>query len=254
MSRPQLLTRPSSVTARSKTVILVSGGNTGIGFEIVKKLASENPNNQILMGCRDTHKGEDAVASMGAPRNVNPIQLDITDDESIEHCFLAIQQHFGKLDVLINNAGTAAKDLSNSGASLRQRYELCVNVNVTSTAVLTDKMVPLLEKSTLPKIIFIGSTVGSIKTLLDSKDFYRGPWYNSSKAAENYLAAYYSKIYPKWKINIVCPGHRSTGLNDLEMSEESDPKLGAIRAVELVAEGPEGVTGTYSRTGGQIPW
>jgi NADP-dependent 3-hydroxy acid dehydrogenase YdfG len=80
------------------------GGNAGIGFEIVKSL-SQLPNHQILMGCRDTHKGEIAAASMGAPINVNPIQLDVTDDESIELAYLTIAQMFGKLDILIHNAG-----------------------------------------------------------------------------------------------------------------------------------------------------
>lgn len=41
---------------------------------------------------------------MGAPINVNPIQLDVTDDESIQHAYLTIAQMFGKLDVLIHNA------------------------------------------------------------------------------------------------------------------------------------------------------
>ena len=57
------------------------------------------------MGCRDTHKGELAVASMGAPINVNPIQLDVIDDKSIEHAYLTVAQMFGKLDILIHNAG-----------------------------------------------------------------------------------------------------------------------------------------------------
>jgi NAD(P)-dependent dehydrogenase (short-subunit alcohol dehydrogenase family) len=237
----------------NKTVILVTGGNTGIGLEIVRKLASDSPNNQILLGCRDTHKGESAVASMGAPRNVNPIQLDITDDDSIEHAYLAIEQHFGKLDVLINNAGTAAVH-EPEGTTIRQKFDLCMNVNVTSAAVLTEKMVPLLEKSKLPKVIFISSTLGSIGTVLQRGVMFKGPWYNSSKTAMNALAAYYSKLYPGWKVNAVCPGLRSTGLNDVVMSEESDPKHGAVRACELVAEGPNGVTGTYSRTGEEIPW
>ena len=80
------------------------GGNAGIGYEIVKSL-SKLPNHQVLMGCRDTHKGEIAVASMGAPMNVNPMQLDVTDDESIEHAYLTVAQMFGKLDVLVHNAG-----------------------------------------------------------------------------------------------------------------------------------------------------
>ncbi|ETI24786.1 hypothetical protein G647_04156 [Cladophialophora carrionii CBS 160.54] len=252
MSRPQLLSRPSSVVAQKKTIILVTGGNTGIGYEIVKKLARDSPTNQVLMACRDTHKGEEAVAAMGAPLNVNPIQLDITDDESIEHCFLAVQQHFGKLDVLVNNAGTAAQHLG-PDATLRERFDLCMNVNVTSTAVLTDKLALLLEKSALPKVIFISSTVGSIQTNLKALT-YKGVWYNASKTAVNMLAVHYAKVYPRWKVNSVCPGYRATGLNNAELTDETDPRLGAVRAAELVAEGPDGVTGTFSRADGPVPW
>lgn len=254
MSRPQLQSRPSSVAAQNKTIILVTGGNTGIGYEIVKKLASDSPNNQVLLGCRSTHKGEEAVSSMGAPTNVNPIQLDITDDKSIEHCYLAIQQHFGKLDVLVNNAGTAADYGTAETATVREKFELCMNVNVTSTAVLTEKMAQLLEKSKLAKVIFISSTLGSIQTTLDVGIMWNGPWYNSSKSAVNALAVHYAKLYPTWKVNSVCPGYRATGLNGAELNDETDPKLGAVRAAELVAEGLDGVTGTYSRTGEQIPW
>jgi len=253
MSRPGLQHRPSSIAIANKTVVLVTGANAGIGYEIVKKLALDHPDVQVLMGCRDTHKGEEAVASMGAPRNVNPIQLDIADDESIQHCCLAIEQHFGRLDILINNAGTAAQHLP-AEATLREKYELSYSVNVTSTAVLTDKLIPLLEKSKLPKIIFVSSTLASIGKTLAAGDPVPVPWYNSSKSAVNAIAVYYAKAYPNFKVNTVCPGYRATSLNGAEMSEERHPKHGATRVAELVAEGSDGKTGTYSDAQGPIPW
>ncbi|KIX00614.1 uncharacterized protein Z518_09679 [Rhinocladiella mackenziei CBS 650.93] len=253
MSRPGLLHHPSSIAAVEKTIVLVTGGNTGIGYEIVKKLASENRTFQVLMGCRDTVKGEAAVASMGAPINVNPIQLDITDDESIEHCYLAIDQNFGKLDILVNNAGTAAQHLPDN-ATLRDKFNLSLSVNVTSTAVLTDKLTSLLEKSKLPKVIFVSSILGSIQTTLDRGILYHGIWYNSSKSAENALSTFYAKAHPNWKVNAVCPGYRATGLNGQKLTEETHPKHGAIRVAELAAEGADGVTGTYSNSAGTIPW
>ncbi|KAI1612516.1 hypothetical protein EDD37DRAFT_310205 [Exophiala viscosa] len=253
MSRPSLQHRPSSVAAANKTVVLVTGGNTGIGYEIVKKLATENSNFQILLGCRDTRKGEEAVASMGAPRNVNPIQLDITDDKSIEQCYLAINQHFGKLDILINNAGTAARELPET-ATLREKYDLTFNVNVTSTAVLTDKLIPTLEKASLPKIIFISSGLGSIQRTLEREKPLPVPWYNASKTAINAITAYYAQLYPNFKVNAVCPGYRATGLNGAELTEEMHPKLGAVRVGQLVAEGEDGVTATYSTSEGPLPW
>lgn len=279
MSRPGLTSRPSSIAAAKKTIILVTGGNTGIGYEIVKRLASDSVNNQVLLGCRDTHKGEAAVASMGAPLNVNPIQLDVTDDASIEHCYLAINQHFGKLDVLINNAGTAARELlsssststsgdndndndnkkdgdgSGSGATLREKFDLCFSVNATSPAVLTERLAPLLAKSPLPKVIFVSSVLGSIQTTLERGPMYDGIWYNSSKSAVNAVAVFFAKKQPKWKVNVVCPGYRATGLNGAELSSDAmHPKHGAERVAQLVAEGPAGASGTYSNAERAIPW
>lgn len=255
-SRPGLGRSGSSIMAATKTVSLVTGGNAGIGYEIVKKLA-ENPDQQVLMACRDTGKGEAAAASMGAPKNVNPIQLDITDDESIEHCFKTIEQLFGKLDILINNAGTAGK-ANGYDRKPREIYDEVFSVNVTSAALLTDAMTPLLEKSKNPKVIMISSGLGSIQGVLDKNSApLPVPWYSASKSAMNYLCVYYAKKFPEWKVNAVCPGYRATGLNTAVLSDETDPALGAVRAVQLALEGKDGVTGTYSHSDGPdgvYPW
>ena len=233
------------------------GGNTGIGFEIVKKLSSEYPSYHILMGSRDVHKAEDATSSLGAPTNINPIQLDVTDDASINHCFKAVEQHFGRLDVLINNAGTAGRDLS-GGRDLdnwREVFNHCYNVNVTGAAILTETMLPLLQKSKLPKIIFISSELGSIANVLRPEaKLLPVPFYSASKSAVNYLAAYYANKCPHFKVNSCCPGFNATGLNNAELTEENDPRNGAVNAVRLATEGPNGATGTYTNKEGPIPW
>lgn len=256
MSRPGLQHRPSSIAAANKTIILVTGGNTGIGLEIVKALARGNPQNQVLLGCRDTLKGEEAAASLGAPVNVNPIQLDVEDDKSIEHAFLTIQQFFGKLDVLINNAGTAGNHLPPESTSLRQKFDHTLSVNVTSQAVLTTALAPLLDKSRAPKVVFLSSSLGSVQNTLDSADKpWEGLWYTSSKTAVSGLTSWFTKTYPRWKVNAVCPGVRATGLHkDGVSGDEANPKYGAIRVVELVRDGPDGVTGTFSSKEGHVPW
>ncbi|KIV96287.1 hypothetical protein PV10_00170 [Exophiala mesophila] len=255
MSRPGLLHRPSSIAAANKTIILVTGANTGIGLAIVKALAMASPQNHVLLGCRDTLKGEDAAASIGALINVNPIQLDIEDDKSVEHAFLTINQYFGKLDVLINNAGTAGNHLP-KGSTLRQLFDHTLSVNVTSQAVLTHSLTPLLEKSQKPKVIFLSSSLGSVqKTLESSSKPWEGLWYTSSKTAVGGLTAWYAKTFPRWRVNAVCPGLRATALHKNDVSgDETDPKFGAVRVVELVQEGPNGVTGTFSSKDGPVPW
>ena len=258
-------TRPSFARKMTsdKTIVLVTGGNTGIGYEIVKSLVQSpetKSTHHVLLGCRDVHKGEAAAASLGGPTNLNPIQLDVTDDESIDHCYKTIDQHFGRLDIAIMNAGSSGRDLriqyeasGRSPPTVRELYTHVYNVNVIGVGVLTDKLVPLLEKSMLPKIIFISSTLGSISWTLGAP-MDPIPWYNSSKAALNMLCACYTHRYPKWKVNTCCPGYRATGLNGAEKNEDTDPAKGALNAIRLVLEGPDGATGTYSNIEGPISW
>jgi NAD(P)-dependent dehydrogenase (short-subunit alcohol dehydrogenase family) len=116
-------------------------------------------------------------------------------------------------------------------------------------------MLPLLQKSKLPKIIFISSGLGSIANVLRPEaKLVPVPFYSAPKAAMNYLAAYYTKKCPYFKVNSCCPGFNATGLNNAELTEESHPRNGAINAVRLVTEGPTGATGTYTSKEGPIPW
>ena len=199
-SRPGLSRSGSSIMAATKTITLISGGNTGIGYEIVKSLC-QHPDQHILMGCRDTEKGEAAVASMGAPRNVNPIQLDVQDDESIDHAVKTIEQLFGKVDILINNAGTAGR-AGGFDRKPREIWDEVFAVNVTGVGLLTEAMTPLLQKSKAAKVIMITSGLGSIQSVLDGKGaLIPVPWYSASKSAVNYLCAYYAKKFPEWRVN-----------------------------------------------------
>jgi NAD(P)-dependent dehydrogenase (short-subunit alcohol dehydrogenase family) len=121
--------------------------------------------------------------------------------------------------------------------------------------MLTEKMAPLLEKAKLPKVIFVSSGAGSMQRQLGKEaPLLPVPMYGASKAAMNFFAGWYSKKYPKWKVNAVCPGRRATAINGAELSEETHPALGAIRVEQLVKDGLDGVTGTFSNKDGPILW
>ena len=112
-------------------------------------------------------------------------------------------------------------------------------------------MKPVVEKSKLPKIIFVSSEAGSIGAVLNGKEIPPSlSVYGASKAAANYLMAVHGMRRPHWKVNAVCPGARSTGIRQLEEREDTHPALGAVRVLQLVQEGPGGVTGTFSNSEG----
>ena len=91
-------------------IVLVTGANTGIGFEIVKELCSSEKAYEIVVGGRSLTKAEQAAKSIasGFPSTrskVWPMQIDIEDDESIQRIYDDVQTRFGRLDFLVNNAG-----------------------------------------------------------------------------------------------------------------------------------------------------
>jgi NAD(P)-dependent dehydrogenase (short-subunit alcohol dehydrogenase family) len=93
------------------SVVLITGGNTGIGYESVKALYASPQPHTILMGSRSLEKANDAISKIKgeipeSKSDVVPIQIDIEDDASIENAFKEIESKYGRLDSLVNNAGT----------------------------------------------------------------------------------------------------------------------------------------------------
>ena len=94
----------------SREVILVTGANTGLGFQIVRALCGSEKAYDILLAGRSLQKVQDAVKSAteefsSSSSKVHPLQVDIENDESIQKAFEEVQTKFGRVDALINNAG-----------------------------------------------------------------------------------------------------------------------------------------------------
>lgn len=96
----------------SKTV-LVTGGNTGLGLEIIRALYQSSSTYNLLLGSRSLEKAEAAISAVKSEEAstssaiIEPIQIDIEDDESISRAFETVEKKFGHLDILVNNAGTS---------------------------------------------------------------------------------------------------------------------------------------------------
>lgn len=238
-----------------KQIVLISGANQGIGFEIVKKLASDDSSYHILMGTRSLSNGQAALASLPPGLSVQPLELDIMSDASISRAHDSVAHEFGRLDVLINNAGIAIFEPPPT-MSLREQYSKTFETNSVSAACLTEAFLPLLRRSTNPRIIFMTSGLGSIGSTLDPSSGAYGmdmPTYKASKAAMNMIMAHYAVKLKEdgFKVNACCPGHVATGLNG---GTGNHPSVGAINACRLATAGPDGETGTYTNKDKTFPW
>lgn len=95
------------------TIVLITGGNSGIGYETVKALYASPEAHTILMGSRSLDKAAEAIKTLQSEvsetsSEVVPIQIDIEDDASIEKAFKEVESKYGRVDALVNNAGKSA--------------------------------------------------------------------------------------------------------------------------------------------------
>jgi NAD(P)-dependent dehydrogenase (short-subunit alcohol dehydrogenase family) len=237
-----------SLTPSEKTIVLISGANTGIGFEIAKKLATEHPTYHVLMGSRSLSKAQTAISSLPTGLSIQPLELDVTSDASIQAAYDAVASEHGRLDVLINNAGIANRAV-HPDATFRQELTQIIDTNAISAACLTEIFIPLLRKSSNPRIVFITSRLGSITRTFDINHANYGldqPAYKTSKAAMNMIMAHYAVKFKGegFKVNACCPGYCATNLN--AGNGTNDVSTGAFNACRLATAGKDGETGTFT--------
>ena len=102
--------RPTFLTMPQPEIILITGANTGIGFQIVRALCDSDRTYDIILGGRSLTKVHEAISSAvvefpSSRSHLSPLQVDIEHDDSIKRAFDEIQSKFGRLDALVNNAG-----------------------------------------------------------------------------------------------------------------------------------------------------
>ncbi|CAF4203085.1 unnamed protein product, partial [Rotaria sp. Silwood2] len=137
--------------------------NKGIGFELVKQLATNHPTDLILLGSRNQQRGEEALAQLGSSLNVKVFLADASSKESIEQTKQEIQKKYvGHLDVLINNAGTAIRK-----SGLKTLKDI-FNTNVYAVKQMNDAMSPLLRNS--GRIVNVSIEAGAMSMKYCSQD------------------------------------------------------------------------------------
>ncbi|KAK1061348.1 hypothetical protein LTR74_011099 [Friedmanniomyces endolithicus] len=249
----------------AKQILLITGGNTGLGYEAIKALYASATPYEILMGSRKVSNGEQAIEKLKeevkeSSSNVSVVQADVTSDQSLEKLVGGIESKYGKLDVLINNAGAGFDTQIQSGAlSIREAYNASWDTNVTGTQVLTTLSMPLLIKSSNPRLLFVTSGTSSlIQTDLSEGIFARlnaapdAGWpkqgqlnpvtsYRSTKTGLNMLMREWARILRNDPVKVfaISPGFLATGLGgvgaeQLKKMGAQDPAIGGKFITDLV--------------------
>lgn len=238
-------------------IALVTGANQGIGLAIATMLAKEH-GHHVIVASRNAAAGAKVAESLRAEgHKASNIQLDLTSESSINAAATSIEADFGHLDVLVNNAGILL-DTKNPNQGFHDLLTETFATNVIGTALVTEAMIPLLRASSLPRLVFVSSIMGSLHqaTVRDTPFFsidYKV--YDASKAAINMLALNYARNLEDVgaRVNIVCPGLVSTNLTGY-MQWGSTPEVGAKRIVEMAIVDKDGPTATFSDRNGLIAW
>jgi NAD(P)-dependent dehydrogenase (short-subunit alcohol dehydrogenase family) len=237
-------------------VALVTGANKGIGFETARQLASLGLT--ALIGARDDQRGKEAAATLqGEGLDVQFVRLDVSDPTTHDEARRFVEEKFGRLDVLVNNAGIALDGTQKPSEVDMQTLRATFDTNFFGMIGVTQALLPLIRKSTAGRIVNVSSGLASLTLHSDpSWDFY--PYkllaYNASKTALNAFTVMLAHELKDSgiKVNSADPGFTATDMN--AHRGHQTVAQGAAVIVQLATLSADGATGSYFNDQGVVPW
>ena len=240
-------------------VALITGANRGIGFETAKGLGELGIT--IIIGARDLAKGTAAAEKLRAKgMKAEAIAYDAADPNAADAVYAHIADKHGKLDILVNNAGAIYEQLlgKNSSTDISpQILQETFQTNLFAVVALTQKLLPLIEKSPAGRIVNLSSILASL-TLHSMADSPIGPAksfaYNASKTALNMYTVHLAHALADTpiKVNAAHPGWVKTELGgENAPMEVADSGRTSVRLATLDANGPNG---GFFHEADTLPW
>ena len=224
--------------ASERRVALVSGANRGIGAEIARQLAADHG---FLVYAGARKPGE-----VDAADGIEPIELDVTEQGTVEAARERIASEAKRLDALVNNAGVYGDPVGAADYDLDRAHEV-IEVNTFGPWRLTEAFLALLRASDAPRIVNVSSGAGQLSDMNGGRAAYR-----ISKAGLNALTRTLASDERWLKVNTMCPGWVRT-----DMGGSAAPRSveeGADTAVWLATLPDDGPTGGFFRNRKPIPW
>ncbi len=244
--------------ANAKKVALITGANKGLGFEMARQLGKTGV--AVVLAARDPQKGEAAAEALRKQGvDAQFLKLDVTNRQDHSAAARFLDQNFGRLDILINNAGIAGEQLGagSPGSPSDEVLQKTFDTNFFAPVALTRALLPLLKKSEAGRIVNMSSILGSQTLHADPNSpiyNFKALSYDASKAALNSFTIHlaFELKDTKIKVNSAHPGWVKT-----DMGTDAAPMEipeGGKTGVELALLGADGPTGGYFHLGKPLPW
>jgi len=242
--------------SKTKRVALVTGANRGIGFEIAKQLALKEIT--VLLGARDEENGNAACDILRAQNlDVQFIQIDVTQQTTIEAAIGRIKDNFGRLDVLVNNAGILIDGQTKILELSISLFHNTLETNALGPLLLNQAIIPLMKANNYGRIVNMSSTLGSLNDIINPDSPYaqvQSPAYRLSKTLLNGITVLLARELRGTNIlvNSVCPGWVRTRMGG--DAAPITPAEAAETPTWLATLPDGGPTGGFFRQRRPIPW
>jgi NAD(P)-dependent dehydrogenase (short-subunit alcohol dehydrogenase family) len=228
-------------------IALVTGANRGIGRETARQLAAKGYS--VILSARDEAKAKAAAEELANEGgDVKALALDVSDPASIDRAAADLANDPGELDVLVNNAGIGS-DFGVAGADPDfDAIQRALDTNFFGAYRLTIALLPLLRKSSSPRIVSVSSGMGGVAEM--------GGWspgYRVSKASLNAMTRILSTELKDagFLVNSACPGFVATDMGG-QFGAKKSVEDGASGVVWLATLPDDGPTGGFFRDGKPI--
>jgi NAD(P)-dependent dehydrogenase (short-subunit alcohol dehydrogenase family) len=224
-------------------IVVISGANRGIGREVARQFA-ERRDTVVVTARRADQAGQAAVELPGAVAH----RLDVTDRESIVDLATDLEDRFGRVDVLVNNAGIHYDDWQSAVDADLDVVREALETNLFGAWMLSQHLLPLLRAAGHGRIVNVSSEAGSLAVMGGG-----APAYKVSKVGLNALTRMLADELAGDGIlvNSVCPGWTATDMGGPGGRPVAEGAAGIVWAAYLPDGGP---TGGLFRDGRPLPW